>query len=208
METAKFLIISTFGIFFSTLPPGLVNMAVGKISLEKDRKNGLNASLGASIMVSIYAFMGILMAKYIMTHTKVYELILKIGVGVFAVLAIYFLFFPKRQKPEKNELTKKDSRMSFVKGFFLSVVNILPLPFFVFLSITFAPHTDKSFTWPQIILFALGGFIGTLAVLYIYTISFVKLKKRLKIFTRNSNTIMGGLMLILLLITLIRMYNV
>jgi len=207
LETTKLMLAAFFAALSGATPPGLVNMAVARISLEKDKRNGVFGALGASTVNLTHAFMGILLAKYILDHPSVYRTILVIGMGVFGVLAVYFFAFPKKPKPKKNELTKKDSRLSFVKGFLVSSLNILPIPYFVFVSMSFSPTTGETFSWPQILLFALSAFAGTFTMLYIYVSSFVKLEKRLKVFTQNANYFMGSLMVILFIITFIRVVH-
>ncbi len=208
MDTVKLALAAYFAAFAGITPPGLVNMAVAKISLEKDRRNGVYAALGAALVNFIHAFIAIMTAKYIINHPDVYDTILKIGTVVFAGLAIYFFVSRKKgAKPQKTELTKKDSRLSFVKGFLITNLNILPIPYFVFISMTFAPKSGEPFGWLQIILFSLATSLATFSVLYIYVVSFVKLEKHLKSFTEKANYFMGALMLILFVITLIRVLN-
>lgn len=207
MEITKLILAAFTAALLGACPPGLVNMAVAKISLEKNHRNGIYAAIGASIVNFFHALIGILTAKYIISHPKVYLTILEIGMIVFACLAIYFFLVPKKVKPAKETLTKKDSRRSFVKGFLVANLNILPIPYFVFISMSFAPKGTDTFTWTQIILFSAAAMTATFSMLYIYVVSFVKLEDRLKSLTKNSNYIMGGLMIILFLITLIRVYN-
>lgn len=208
MEITKLIIVAFIAAFSGALPPGLINMEVAKVSLQKDRRNGIYSALGASSVNFTHALLGILMARYILSHPSVYLTILEIGMTVFACLTIYFFFIPKKVKPEKTELTKKDSRRSFVKGFLVANLNVLPIPYFVFVSMTFgSSDPGHSFSWTEIILFSLAASVGTFTMLYIYVVSFLKLERHLKSLTKNTNYFMGFIMLVLFVITLIRVYN-
>lgn len=207
METTKFIVITYFAAFAGVVPPGLVNMSVAKTCVEKDKRNGVFVAIGASIVNFLHAFIAILMAKYIFNHPSVRGVLLKIGLVVFAGLFVYFIFAARKNKSKKNQLTKKDSRKSFAKGFFIANLNIFPIPYFVFISTELSTNASLSFSWLYIFLFALSASLGTFTVLYIYVESFMKINKHTKSFSKYANYFMAVLMLALFIITLFRIYN-
>jgi len=58
----------------------------------------------------------------------------------------------------------------------------------------------------DIAIFILAAGLGTFSVLYMYTIYFNKLENRTNRFSQNSNYILSGLMVVLLVITLFRVF--
>ena len=68
----------------------------------------------------------------------------------------------------------------------------------------FSPN--DGYGWPTIIAFAIAAALGTFTTLYIYVISFLKIEKNTQAFSKYSNYFMAGLMALLILITLIRIF--
>lgn len=207
MELTQFVTLTFLAAFAGVLPPGLVNMTVAKTALEKDKKNGLYATIGVCIVNFIHAFIAILMAKYIFSHPSIHSVILEFALIVFTALAVYFIFAAWRNKPIKPRESKKESKRSFAKGFLVANLNILPIPYFVFISIELSPGSNSTYDWLHIILFSLAATLGTFTVLYLYIVSFVKLEKRMKSLTKYANYFMAVLMIALVIITLIRILN-
>lgn len=209
MEILRFISFAFFAAFAGVVPPGLINMSVAKIAVEKSKKQGIIASLGAGVVNFIQAFISILMARYIIGHASVQSNMLKFGVVVFAGLTIYFLYAGMRNKPQKEKVEKKEksSRRSFAKGFFLANLNILPIPYFVLISAQLSTKTDNAYDWLHIILFSLSTALGTFTVLYLYIIAFLKLGKGSNLIGKYANFFMAGLMFILCVTTIIRAYH-
>ncbi len=205
METAKFISYIYFAAFAGVIPPGLVNMAVAKIAISKDKKNGIYAAIGVCVVNFLHALIAVLMARYILKHTGIQDNMLKIGVAVFAGLTVYFFAAAIKNKPQETKVRKKDSKRSFAKGFFVANLNILPIPYFVFISTQL--NTKGGFDWWHIFLFAFSAAAGTFTVLYFYVVAFMKIQKRTQLLSKYANYFMAALMFVLFLITLYRAYN-
>lgn len=206
MEIFKYILVFFFGGFAGGIAPGLINMSVAKIALLKDKKNGLYASLGGSLVNFIHVFVAILMTKYIMKHTSITGNMLKVGLIVFAVLTLYFVIVAFQDKPVRTELSKKDSRKSFAKGFFIANLNILPIPYFVVISSQLSANLQETYNLLHIAIFSLSAAIGTYLIFYIYVATFLKLGERSAILTRYANYFMAGLMFVLTVVTFFRLY--
>lgn len=204
----NFITFTYFAAFAGVIPPGLVNMAVAKTAVEKDKKNAVYASLGACVVNFLHAFLSILMARYIIGHASVQANMLKIGMVVFIGLAIYFFLAGLKNKSDKSETSKKGSRKSFAKGFFIANLNILPIPYFVLICAQLSAKHSDMYDWLHVVLFSLSAALGTFTILYIYIIAFIKLNKRTNVLRKYANFFMAGLMFVLFIITLLRAYNV
>lgn len=182
-------------------------MTVAKTCVEKDKRNGIYVAIGACIVNFLHAFLAILLAKYIFSHPTFRDVLLKVGLVVFAGLTVYFIIAAQKDKPKKTELSKKDSRRSFVKGFVIANLNIFPIPYFVFISTELSTNATNTYDWLHIFLFALSASLGTFSILYIYVVSFVKINKNTKSLSKYANYFMAVLMLVLFVITIFRIYN-
>ncbi|QBA65091.1 LysE family transporter [Muriicola soli] len=193
--------------FMATVPPGLLNMNAAKTSVEKGKNNGIIFSLGVSTMIMMQAYIAVLISKFLYRNPAVIDLLMKIAVGIFAFFAIYFFIMGKRFKPKKIRIEKISKKNSFFKGMLLAALNLLTIPYYSGLNVMWNASGWIKFQVWDIATFILAAGMGTFTVLYLYTFYFNKLEMKNKTFSRNSNYILSGLMLILLLITLIRLFN-
>ncbi|MGO2359290.1 LysE family translocator [Mesonia sp.] len=203
IETLQLFLITYFAALAGVIPPGLVNMTVAKSCVDKGKRSGVLVALGASIIVFIQALIAILMAKYIFTHPYVQKMMLRAGLVVFVIMGIYF-FIEARKEKTKVEASKKSSAKSFLKGVMIASVNVFPIPYFVAISTAFNP--DQGYGWLNITAFSFAAALGTFTTLYIYVISFLKIEKHTKSFSKYSNYFMAALMAILIIVTLVRIF--
>lgn len=206
MEPLKLILFTFSAAFIAVVPPGLVNIAIGKIALQKDKKNGIFAAFGVCTVNFFHALIAITAAGYLDRNTDIQDYILRIGVGVFAVLTLYFLyaaFFFKELHLSKS-LQPKDLRKSYIKGFLVANLNILPILYFAFVSSQLKLYVQDIYSPTNRYLFAFSAMMGTLTILYLYIIVFLRFLKYRNTILKYANVFMAVLMLILFFITFIR----
>jgi len=190
--------------FIGGIPPGLVNMSVAKVVLKKDKKNAYLTALGACSALFIQGVIGISMAKYIIKETSIQANMLKIGVVIFGLLSLYFLIAALRNKPFKTGSSKNRFGKNMIKGFFISALNILPIPYYIIISTQLSADMRDFYTWPRTLLFAFTISCATFLVLSIYIGAFLKLQKRTNLLVKYANFFMAALMFVIFIITLFR----
>lgn len=190
--------------FMATVPPGLLNMNAAKTSVEKGRLNGIIFSMGVSSMIMIQAYVAVLISKLLNKNLGIVAILMDIAIGVFAVLAVYFYMAAKRNKTKKPKLVKVSKKNSFFKGMLLAAFNLLTIPYYSGLNVMWNATGWIKFKAWDILTFVLAAGTGTFSVLYMYTVYFNKLENKTNRFSKNSNYILSGLMVVLLFITLAR----
>ncbi len=192
--------------FMATVPPGLLNMNAAKTSVEKGKMNGIIFSLGVSSMIMVQAYIAVFISKFLYKNPEVIDLLLKIAIAVFAFFAIYFFITAKRKKAQKLKEVKVSKKNSFYKGVLLAALNLLTIPYYSGLNAMWNEAGWIKFEAKDITTFVVAAGSGTFAVLYLYTFYFDKLETKTNRFSKNSNYILSALMLVLLMITLIRIF--
>ncbi|KQC30977.1 LysE family transporter [Flagellimonas eckloniae] len=192
--------------FMATVPPGLLNMNAAKTSVEKGKLNGIIFSLGVSSMIMIQAYIAVLISKFLYNNPEVIDLLLKIALWVFAFFAVYFFISAQRNKKQKPKEVRVSKKNSFFKGILLAAVNLLTIPYYSGLNAMWNKAGWIKFELKDTLTFVLAAGAGTFSVLYLYTFYFNKLETKTNRFSKNSNYILSGLMLVLLVITLIRIF--
>lgn len=179
-------------------------MSVVKTCLEYGKKNGILVALGASVVVIFQAVIAILLAKYIFGNPFVRIVLLRTGLVIFLIMAIFFFIKARKSKSQVTRIPKHPGRRSFGKGVMLSILNILPIPFFCALGAGLNVSGKVEYDLLAITIFALAAASGTFTVFYGYVLGFQRIEKKSTSFAKYSNYFMGFLMLVLVLITMVR----
>ena len=205
MDDTKLFLITFSAAFLGVLPPGLVNMTVAKACVDYGRKNGLYVAVGATIIVFCQAIVAAFLAQYIFSNPYIKNMLLRAGLVIFAILAVYF-FIKARQGTTVETPTQKSNRHSIFKGMFIALLNIFPIPYFTAIAAAQNVGGKSGYHWIPTILFVTAASLGTFCSLYLYVVSFLKIENKTHFFTRYSNYFMAGLMLVLVVITVIRIF--
>ena len=206
MDDLQIYIYTYLAAFIGVVPPGLVNMSVAKTCLEKGRRNGILMAFGASVIVFFQALIAVVISKYIFSNPYVKSMFLKTGIAILILMFLYFLLSANRKKTQQN-IKKRTGAKSFFTGILVSALNIFPLPYFVLIATLLTNNFKVTFTIFNDLLFSLSAALGTLSTLYLYIIFIMKIDGKTELFKKYSNYFMALLMLILIVVTCIRLYQ-
>ncbi len=187
------------------IPPGLLNMSAAKISMAEGRRKGLIFSSGVCITVIIQTYVALLFARYLDMHPEVVDLLQKVALGIFVCITVYFLFIAKDTRREMHKGVNARKSHQFFYGMFLAVLNLLPLPYWVYISMTFSGFGWFSFEQPELWTAVVASGIGTFAMLAIYVWFFRR--KEDSVFKLNMNYVIGIITAIISVITFVKILN-
>ena len=194
--------------FLAVIPPGLINMTAAKISLKEGRNVALSFGVGAAVIIFLQTFVAVLFARFINNHQEIVVTLQEIGIFVFSLLSIYFFCIAKKPKKIKAAAAVKGKSNRFFMGMLLSTLNLLPIPFYVFASMSLSAAGYFSFDKIPVSLFVIGVMCGSFTVFYIYIVAFKKIEKKTEFLMRNINTIIGSVTTFMAVITLFKLlYN-
>ena len=190
-------------------PPGLINMTAAKVSVEEGRTRAFVFAGGATLIVLIQAFIAIVFAKFIDNNPDVVIVLREVGLAIFSVLTFYFFWTSKKMKPKEKNIKLRSKKSRFFLGMLLSALNLFPIPFYVFVSVTLATYNYFSFEKPFIYTFVIGSGIGAYFAFYCYIAFFKKMESKTAFILNNMNYIIGsitGLVSVITLINVIKYY--
>jgi len=189
--------------------PGLINMTAAKISLKEGRKSAVIFALGAATVVFFQTYLAVSFAKFLYSRPDIIAMLEEAGLVIFSLLTIYFIFFAKKKKFKRNKdvVKLKSNTSNFFLGALLSALNFFPIPYYVFISVSFSSAQYFYFTNLFILLFVLGVVAGSFGIFYLYIVFFKRFEHKADFFMRNINYLLGsvtGLISILTLIKILR----
>ncbi|WP_420570676.1 lysine transporter LysE [Kordia sp.] len=204
------LIILFFVTFSAALlgvvPPGLINITAAKISTQKGKLNGVIFAIGASLVVLLQAFVAVMISKYLYHNQQIIDVLLKVALVIFGLLGIYFFIIARKKKEKRIRMVKVSKKGSFFKGIFLAMLNVLPIPYFAGLNALWRVSGLMEFSTLDIAVFIFAAGLGTFSMLYMYVFYFDKSQSQSGQFSKYSDYILSILMLVLVIITLIRIF--
>ena len=199
------LVLGFFIAFLAVIPPGLINMTAAKISLQEGKKEAISFAFGASVIIFFQTFIAVLFARFISNHQEIVSTLQEIGIFVFSLLSVYFFWIAKKPKKIKTDSRVKGKSNRFFLGILLSTLNLLPIPFYVFASMTLAASGYFSFDKIPVAEFVIGVMIGSFTVFYIYIVAFKKIENKTEFLMRNINTIIGSVTTFMAVLTLFKL---
>lgn len=197
------LLIGLLGSFIGVLPPGLINMYAAKISMREGRKRGFLFAIGVCITVMIQTYIALIFAGYIGKHPEIVNLLQKVALGIFISLTIYFIFIAKETSREIRDHGENSKKNRFFLGIFIAMLNLLPLPYWMYLSITFSSFGAFSFSQPAIFFAVIASGLGTFASLALY-VQFFRPKEDSRKLKLNMNYVIGTITAIISVITFLK----
>ena len=189
--------------FIGVIPPGLLNMTAAKISLKEGYSRGVMFSVGVCLIVMLQTYVAVIFARYLSNHPDVIDILQRVAFVIFILITIYYLLIAKKRiKPDVEQHVKsKHSRLFF--GMFLSCLNVFPIPYQAYMSITIASFGWLVFDGISIASYVSGVAMGTFVMLYIYIFFFDKIKSKAFTSQKNMNYIIGSITGIISVFTLI-----
>lgn len=192
-----------------TTPPGLLNMTAAKVSMRDGRNRALWFSFGASVIVFFQTLIAVFFARFIDRNAAISNSLQELGLVIFIFLTAYFFWTAKRTKikPPKKDLKVRTKSSRFFMGMLLSSLNLFPIPYYVFVSITLASYEWFEFQPGFMYVFSFGTSLSAFLIFFGY-ISFFKNKKPESSFLSNNiNYIIGSITGLVALITLFKILN-
>lgn len=191
--------------FLAVIPPGLINMTAAKVSTQDGKNEAISFALGASLIIFFQTFIAVLFARFISTHEEIVATLQEIGIFIFTLLSIYFFWIAEKPKKIKADAKVKGKSKRFFLGMLLSSLNLLPIPFYVFASMSLQASGYFSFDKIPLAEFVIGVVLGSFTVFYTYIVAFKKIEKKTEFLMRNINIIIGSVTTFMAVVTLFKL---
>ena len=190
---------------FGTLLPGILNATVVKISKKEGMKNAYSFMLGTFIIIALQTYLAVFFAKIIDQSVFITNILREIGFVVFLVLTIYFFVAkPKKKKDVEVEITRKRKR--FTQGILLAIINVFPIFYYVFITITVLNNKLYTVNYISNILFTVGVLIGAFLAFMFYINLFKNKTVKDNFVLKNINKILGCITGVITLINLCKLF--
>ncbi|RED44765.1 lysine transporter LysE [Seonamhaeicola aphaedonensis] len=203
MNITFIFFIGLFIAFVGVIPPGLLNMTAAKISLKEGHVRGIVFSIGVCAIVVAQTYIAAIFARYLSNHPEVIDVLQRVAFVIFVLITVYFLFIAKSTPKQQINPKIRSKHSRFFQGMLMSAINVFPIPYQAYMTITLASFGWLNFEQISIISYVAGAATGTFVMLYMYIFFFDKIKSRSFTSQKNMNYIIGGITGIISIVTLV-----
>lgn len=204
MEITLIFFISLLIALIGVIPPGLLNMTAAKISLKEGYNRGIMFSVGACLVVIVHTTIAAVFAKYLSNHPDVIDILQGVALVIFILITIYYLKLAQRKQKPTIDTETRSKHSRFFHGMLLSALNVFPIPYQAYMTLTIASFGWMTFDTISITSYVAGAATGTFVMLYIYIFFFDKIKSKRFTTQKSMNYIIGSITGIIAIITLIK----
>jgi threonine/homoserine/homoserine lactone efflux protein len=192
-----------FVALIGVIPPGLLNMTAARISLKEGAGRGIMFSTGVCIVVFAQTYIAAIFARYLSNRPDIVEILQRVAFVIFVLITIYFLVLASKQKEAKVETEIKSKHGRLLHGMLLSALNVFPIPYQAYMTITLASFGWMDFERTSIVTYVTGAAMGTFVMLYFYIFFFDKIKDKKITSQKSMNYSIGAITGLVALITFI-----
>lgn len=190
------------------LPPGLINMTAAKVSVVDGRNEAISFAIGATVIVLLQTYIAIQFAKFINSRQDIITLLQEIGLILFLAITLFLFLTARNPKKTKQEIKMNSKSSRFFLGMLLSSLNLFPVPFYVFVSVTLSTYGLFYFNSLYIYSFVSGVVIGSFTGFYLYILYFKNHQNKSDYLIRNGNYIIGSITGLISLVTFFKLITI
>lgn len=192
MALILYFFISLILSFLGSLPIGLITLTIVQKTIQNGRQSGLMIALGATIMEFVYTFIALISLDFFTENTSIGNYIKIFATAIFLVMGFYFLW---KKNSAVVQPTKEYNYFDFLRGFIVGVMNLLIVPFWIFLGIWLEANGVLFEKNLDISIFSLGAALGALLAFLGYILLSEFIVNRTKEINRYTNKAVGILFL-------------
>jgi threonine/homoserine/homoserine lactone efflux protein len=187
-----YLSVGFLACLLGTIPFGPINLSVVKITLDYDRRSGLEIAFAASLIEIFQALIAICFGIVISSFLDANVLVKFFLAFVFIALAVFI--FTRKPKPTLSQ--SEERPLSFFRnGLIIAGLNPQAVPFWIFALATISQYFEFQYIGLTLASFLLGVFLGKLLALYGFVVASTYLKAHLQESSVLVNRLLAGILL-------------
>ncbi len=117
--------------FLGMLPFGTVNVAIAETAIQKGVKIALFTAIGASVVVFFHSYLALSFYNILANNPALERSIIIWCIPIFFIIGLYYIFKKNNKKPKPRK--KGETVIGVAKGFMLGSLNLIPIPYYVFI---------------------------------------------------------------------------
>ena len=201
----QYAIVGFFLSVLGSIPLGLITITNMERTVHRGTWSGIVVALGATVAEFLYTFIALKFLSYFLEQVQISQSINIFSVFVFLGLGIFYFFRTAGTSISGKSPLMRHHYQDFFKGVIIGFMNMLIIPFWIFIGAMLETHNMYFASDRLILVFSAGAALGALAIFLLY-VKLVKLiAKKIKQVVHYTNRVVGVLFFALTLFQLIRL---
>lgn len=189
--------------FLGTLPFGTINVSIAEMAIQRGTRVAISMAIGAAVVEFLQSYIALTFSNMLTQNEEIERTILLGCIPVFLLVGIYYLFKKNHAVPRP---TKAANLMGAARGVALSSVNLMALPYFVFIGGYLASANYINLKPESIAAFSAGVVLGSFVTFFIYAHLGQLIKRRSEKMSRYASKIVGVIFIVIAISQAIRFY--
>jgi threonine/homoserine/homoserine lactone efflux protein len=148
------------------LPIGTVNVAIAETAIKKGMKIALFTGIGASVVVFFHSYLALSFYNLLANNPALERSIVMWCIPLFFIIGLYYIFKKSNKTPKPAK--KGATVIGVAKGFMLGSLNLIPIPYYVFIG-GYLHNAGQIKLAPEFIAaFSCGVIFGAFAIFALY----------------------------------------
>ncbi len=190
--------------FFGTIPFGTINVSITEAAIQKGVRVAIFMGIGASVVEFFQSYVALSFYNILTSNPRMERSIILFCIPVFLAIGVYYLFKNDRRMPKPTH--KAAHAMGFAKGFMLSSLNLVAIPYYVFLGGYLASSGYIKLKPELIASFAVGVVGGSFMVFLLYAKLGQYIRSKSEKLSRYASKIVGLIFITIAVSQAIRYY--
>jgi threonine/homoserine/homoserine lactone efflux protein len=190
--------------FFGTLPFGTINVSITEAAIQRGVRVGIFMGIGAAVVEFFQSYIALSFYNILTTNPKMERTIIVFCIPIFLIVGVYYLLKKNRAMPKPT--TKASTAIGFAKGFMLSSLNLIAIPYYVFIGGYLASANYIRLKPELIAAFALGVVGGSFLVFLLYAKLGQLIRRKSEKLSRYASKIVGLIFIAIAVSQAIRYY--
>jgi threonine/homoserine/homoserine lactone efflux protein len=179
-------------------------VSITEASIQRGVRVGIFMGIGASIVEFFQSYVALAFFNILKTNQEMEETIIMICIPIFLAVGIYYLFKKNARVPTAT--TRAANVIGFARGFMLSALNLIAVPYYVFLG-GYLASSDYIVLKPEFIAAFSGGVVvGSFIVFLIYAKLGQYIRKKSERMSLYASKIVGAIFIALALSQMVRFW--
>ena len=174
--------------FLGSIPIGLISLTIVQRTIEKGKKAGFMIASGATIMEFVYTFIALKSLDLFTENLELGNYITIISTIIFFIIGAYYFF---KQPSEVSKPNTKYDYFDFLRGFVVGFMNLLIVPFWIFIGVWLKTYGMEFEDDGCISIFSLGSALGAFFAFLGYIWFSGRIEGRLIKIKKYTNKIFG-----------------
>ena len=190
--------------FLGTLPFGTINVSIAEMAIQRGTRVAISMAIGAALVEFFQSYIALSFYHFLTHNGDSQRRIILWCIPIFLVVGIYYIL--KKDHTVPAPTTRAANVIGAAKGIVLSSVNLMAIPYFVFIGGYLASADYIKLEAQFIAAFSAGVVLGSFMTFFIYAKLGIVIKRRSERMSHYASKIVGMIFIAIAISQAVRYY--